>query len=63
VKTSNCSYVFSYSDILVQERYEMFKESMTEVKERVKLGDNSRITAQDHPSVIEVLFFIHIMHK
>uniref|UniRef100_A0A2N9GDS4 Glycosyltransferase 2-like domain-containing protein n=1 Tax=Fagus sylvatica TaxID=28930 RepID=A0A2N9GDS4_FAGSY len=39
----------------IEERYEMFKESMTEVKERVKLGDNSRITAQDHPSVIEVI--------
>jgi len=36
-----------------QERYEMFKKSITEVKDRGRLGDNSRITAQDHPSVIE----------
>ncbi|KAM4127285.1 hypothetical protein ACJW30_02G078300 [Castanea mollissima] len=38
-----------------QERYEMFKKSISEVKERVRLKGNSRITAQDHPSVIEVI--------
>ncbi|KAG6668692.1 hypothetical protein CIPAW_01G188900 [Carya illinoinensis] len=39
----------------IQERYEMFKESVTKVIDRGGPGDSSRSTAGDHPSVIEVI--------
>jgi hypothetical protein len=35
----------------------MFKESIAKVRERGGPKDNSRITARDHPSVIEVPHF------
>ena len=45
--------------ILVQERYEMFKESIREVRGRLlDPVHGSGITARDHPSVIEVPLFL-----
>ncbi|XP_059446004.1 probable cellulose synthase A catalytic subunit 8 [UDP-forming] [Corylus avellana] len=39
----------------IKERYEVFKDSIAKVRERGGTNDNGRITARDHPSVIEVI--------
>jgi hypothetical protein len=42
----------------MQERYEVFKDSIAKVRERGgTANDNRRITARDHPSVVEVSLF------
>lgn len=47
-----------FSVILVQERYDKFKESIAKESRRDPTRDSSRNTARDHPSVIEVPLFL-----